>query len=353
MTDMTQATETTHATETMQRVVARPGEIVLEAAPKPMPLPHEVLVETTLTGVCGSDTHAAHGRHPFVPLPYFPGHEVVGVVRAVGSEVTTVAVDDRVTVEPTLPCWECKMCTTGRSNLCENLRFFGCGYEQGGMADFFTIPVNRVHVIPADLTDLQAVLIEPLSTPVHAVRISSGVKDKAVVIIGAGTIGLFVLAAARHAGARRVVMTDMLASKRERALRLGADAVIAAARPDAVTAIRAELGESADVVFDCVAIQSTVNQAIELAMKAGTVMIVGVPEKPVTVPLPQIQDLQMRIQGSATYLPEDYEASIEIIRQGGVTVEDFITSQYSIEQVADAFAASAGGEEVKVVLTHS
>ena len=346
-------TDTTLAPETMRRIVARVGEIVLEAAVKPVPLPHEVLVETTVTGVCGSDTHAAHGRHPFVPLPYFPGHEVVGVVRAVGADVAGVAAGDRVTVEPTLPCWDCKMCTTGRSNLCENLRFFGCGYEQGGMADFFTIPSNRLHVIPDGLSDLQAILIEPLSTPVHAVRISGGVKDKAVVIIGAGTIGLLLLAAARHAGVRTVVMTDMLASKRERALRLGADAVIDAVRPDAVATIRAELGESADVVFDCVAIQSTVNQAVELAMKAGTVMIVGVPEKPVTVPLPQIQDLQMRIQGSATYMPEDYETSMEIISQGGVKVEDFITSRYPFEQVADAFAASAGGEEVKVVLTRS
>jgi 2-desacetyl-2-hydroxyethyl bacteriochlorophyllide A dehydrogenase len=337
--------------ETMRRVVVRPGEIVVEEADRPTPLPHEVLVETTVSGVCGSDTHASHGRHPFVPLPYFPGHEVVGVVREAGAEVTSVKPGDRVTVEPTLPCWECKMCTTGRSNVCENLRFFGCGYEQGGMADFFTIPANRLHVIPDELDDFQAALIEPLSTPVHAVRLSGGVEGKAVVIIGAGTIGLLVLAAARHAGARRIVMTDMLPSKRERALRLGADAVVDASRSDIVEAIRGELGESADVVFDCVAIQPTVDQAIALAMKAGTVMIVGVPASAVMVPLPQIQDLQMRIQGSATYLPEDYQTAIEIILAGGVTAEDFITSRFPLDEVSEAFAASSGGEEVKVVVT--
>ncbi|MCU1635286.1 MAG: alcohol dehydrogenase [Cryobacterium sp.] len=337
--------------ETMRRVVVRPGEIVVEEADRPTPLPHEVLVETTVSGVCGSDTHASHGRHPFVPLPYFPGHEVVGVVREAGAEVTSVKPGDRVTVEPTLPCWECKMCTTGRSNVCENLRFFGCGYEQGGMADFFTIPANRLHVIPDELDNFQAALIEPLSTPVHAVRLSGGVEGKAVVIIGAGTIGLLVLAAARHAGARRIVMTDMLPSKRERALRLGADAVVDASRSDIVEAIRGELGESADVVFDCVAIQPTVDQAIALAMKAGTVMIVGVPASAVMVPLPQIQDLQMRIQGSATYLPEDYQTAIEIILAGGVTAEDFITSRFPLDEVSEAFAASSGGEEVKVVVT--
>ncbi|MGO1538447.1 MAG: zinc-dependent alcohol dehydrogenase [Leucobacter sp.] len=338
--------------DTMRRVVVTaPDVFEITNVAKPAPLPDEVLVEMTVSGVCGSDTHAAHGAHPFVPLPYAPGHEVVGVVRGAGENAAEWKDGDRVTVEPTLPCWECKMCTTERSNLCENLRFFGCGYEQGGMADFFTVDQKRLHRIPDEFSDLQAALIEPLSTPVHAVRLAGDVKDKAVVVLGAGTIGLFVLAAARYAGARTVVMTDMLEAKRERALRLGADAVVDAADPQSVAQIREILGESADVVFDCVALQPTVNQACELADKAGTVMIVGVPAKPVTVPLPQIQDHQLRIQGSATYMPEDYVTSIEMIRAGHVRVEDMITSSYSLNEVAEAFAASAGGEEVKVVIT--
>jgi 2-desacetyl-2-hydroxyethyl bacteriochlorophyllide A dehydrogenase len=339
------------SSSTMKRVVVRPNEVVLIDVAKPEPCPNEVLVETTVAGVCGSDTHAAAGHHPFVPLPYFPGHEVVGIVRQVGADVTTTVVGVHVTVDPTLPCWTCKMCTTDRSNLCERLRFFGCGYEQGGMADFFTIPADRIRAIPEEMSDLQAALIEPLSTPVHAVRLSGDIREKAVVIIGAGTIGLLMLVAARYAGAKKIVMTDMLASKRDRALRLGADAVIDAGRDDAVDAIRLELGESADVVFDCVSIQSTVDQAIKLAMKAGTVTIVGVPARPVTIPLSEIQDLQVRIQGSATYMPEDYDKAIEIILAGKVRTEDFITSQYQLDQVAAAFRASASGEEVKVVLT--
>ena len=340
-------------TVTMKRVVVRTEGIFLTDAPMPEPKPHEILVETTVTGVCGSDTHAAAGHHPFVPLPYNPGHEVVGIVRQVGESVNGISVGDHITVEPTLPCWDCKMCTTGRSNICENLRFFGCGYEQGGMADFFTIPANRVHIIPDGISDLQAALIEPLSTPVHAVRLSGGVEGKAVVIIGAGTIGLLVLAAARHAGARKIVVTDMLPSKRQRALRLGADAVLEADRPDLIEAVREELGESADVVFDCVSIQSTVDLSVKLASKGGTVMVVGVPAKPVTVALPELQDLQVRLQGSATYMPEDYEEAIKIIQAGNVTAEDFITAQFSFDDVAEAFRASAGGEEVKVVLTRA
>ncbi|MBA8794204.1 2-desacetyl-2-hydroxyethyl bacteriochlorophyllide A dehydrogenase [Friedmanniella endophytica] len=340
--------------ERMRRVEVRPGEIVLVEVPRPEPGPAEALVETVVTGVCGSDTHAAAGHHPFVPLPYHPGHEVVGVVRAVGAEVTGVAVGDRVTVEPTLPCWSCKMCRTGRQNLCENLVFFGCGYEQGGMADFFTVPANRLHTLPPGMSDLEAALIEPLSTPVHAVALAgdpvTGLEGRAVVIIGAGTIGLLVLAAARHAGADRVVMTDLLPSKRERALRLGADAVVDAGRPDVVAAVRAELGESADVVFDCVSVQPTVDQALAMADKAGTVVIVGVPTRPVTVPAPIVQDHQLRIQGSATYLPADYRVAADMISAGEVRAADFVTSRYPLERVAEAFAASAGGEEVKVLV---
>lgn len=335
---------------TMHRVTVYPDQITVVEADRPIPQSQEILVRSSVVGVCGSDTHAAAGHHPFVPLPYNPGHEVVGVVAELGDGVTDVAVGDRVIVEPTLPCWTCKMCASGRINLCERLRFFGCVHDQGGMADYFTVPANRVHVLSDDLSDLQAVLIEPLATPVHAVALSGGVKDKAVVIIGAGTIGLLLLAAARHDGARRIVMTDMLPSKRARALRLGADAVVDAAAADVVGLVRAELGETADVVFDCVAIQHTVDQAIQLAIKGGIVMVVGVPARPVTIPLPEIQDLQVRIQGSATYVPDDYATAEQIIRSGLVRVEDIITSRYPLVQAAEAYAAATGGEEVKVVI---
>jgi 2-desacetyl-2-hydroxyethyl bacteriochlorophyllide A dehydrogenase len=311
----------------------------------------EALVETVAVGVCGSDTHALHGRHPFIRLPYAPGHEVVGVVRRVADDVTTVQPGDRVTVEPTLPCWSCKHCRAGRLNLCENLRFFGCVHDQGGMADFFTVPANRLHVLPDALDNRQALLIEPLSTPVHAVRLAGPLTGRTVAVLGAGTIGLLVLAAALADGAGRVVVTDVLESKRQRALALGAHAVVDASRADAVDAVREALGESADVVFDCVAVQRTMDQAIAMALKGGTVVVVGVPSVAVTVPLPVVQDQQVRIQGSAMYLPEDYNRSIELLLACTVRHEDIITGVYPLERVAEAFDASTSGEHVKVVVT--
>ena len=317
----------------------------------PSPVAGEVQVRMTAAGVCGSDTHALHGRHPFIHLPYAPGHEVIGTVSAVGDGVTEVAVGQRVVVEPTLPCWKCKQCRAGRENLCEDLKFFGCAYPQGGMADFFTIPADRLHLVPDELDDRQAILIEPLSTPVHAVRLAGPLDGKSVAILGAGTIGLMVLVTALQHGARRVVVTDVLESKRQRALDLGAHAVVDAAGPDAVDAVREALGESADVVFDCVAVQQTVGQAIAMALKAGTVVIVGVPSADVSIPLSLVQDQQVRIQGSATYLPEDYAESIELIQAGKVRPQDFITGSYSLDDVGEAFAASVSGEHIKVIVT--
>lgn len=342
-------------TATYRRVVVTADEeITLEESPMLTPGAGEALVRTQVSGVCGSDTHAAHNRHPFIELPYHPGHEVVGSIVELGDGAQGFAVGDRVTVEPTLVCRQCKQCRQGRENLCENLEFFGCGHEQGGMGEYFTIGVDRLHQIPAEFSEQQAALVEPLSTPVHAVRLASlGAEDlsgRTVVILGSGTIGLLVLAAARHRNAARIVMTDVLAEKRELALRFGADAVVDAARPDVAEAVRAELGESADVVFDCVAIQSTMDTAIDLARKAGTVVVVGVAAADVRVPLPIIQDQQLRIQGSATYLPEDYRESIEILASGGVRADEMITGVFDLEDAAAAFEASLSGDHIKVLV---
>jgi 2-desacetyl-2-hydroxyethyl bacteriochlorophyllide A dehydrogenase len=330
-------------------------EVVIDA-PVPSPKPHEALVRTVVTGICGSDTHAAHGRHPFIPIPYYPGHEAVGVIEALGSDVNNLALGQRVTVEPDLPCWTCKMCTTGRENLCEHLQFFGCGWEQGGMADYFTVASNRLHAVPDDLDDTAAALIEPLSTPVHAVRLAGdgtldGVAGKAAVVLGAGTIGLLLLSVLRASGVRRVVVTDVLESKRSRATAMGANATVDAGGDDVVGQVRTALGESADIVFDCVAIEPTLRAAIGIASKGGTVVVVGVPSADVSVPLAILQDHQIRIQGSATYLPEDYEDSIRLLRSGAVRAADIVTASRPVEQVAEAFALSMSGDHIKVLVT--
>ncbi|GAA3908978.1 alcohol dehydrogenase [Amorphoplanes auranticolor] len=327
-----------------------PDEVRVVEAAAPEPGPGEAQLRMVVAGVCGSDTHALRGRHPNVHPPYAPGHEVVGVVTAVAAGVTSVRAGQRATVEPDLPCWECKQCRAGRQNLCERLGFFGCGSEQGGMAEVFTIDARRLHVVPEEFDDATAALIEPLSTPVHAIRLAGGVRDRAVAILGVGTIGLLTLKVARAQGARRIVVTARSARSRKRALAFGADAAVDATAGDAADQVRAALGESADVVFDCVAEQSTTTQALAVADKGGTVVVVGVPAGEVTIPLALLQDSQLRIQGSATYLPEDYADAMTLLREQVVTAADFVTAVHPLAGAAAAFADAESGEHIKVLV---
>jgi 2-desacetyl-2-hydroxyethyl bacteriochlorophyllide A dehydrogenase len=331
-------------------VVSAPDvvEVVTEAVPTLEP--GEALVKMSVSGVCGSDKAGAHGEHAFLKPPYYPGHEVVGVVVAVADGVKEVAAGDRVTVEPTLVCGHCKPCRHGAENLCENLEFFGCGFREGGMADVFSAPARRLHKVPADFSDYQAALIEPLATPVHAVRLAGDLTGKAVAVLGSGTIGLLALTAARHAGAGRIVSTDTLAAKRDLALALGADAVVDARAPDLAGAVRGELGESVDVVFDCVAHQSTLDAAVKMAIKGGTVVVVGGARRPVTIDLPVIQEYQIRLQGAATYRWEDFDDAIAIIGSEGFDADRFITATYPLSQAPAAFAAIGSGREVKILV---
>ncbi|MDQ2758260.1 MAG: alcohol dehydrogenase catalytic domain-containing protein [Actinomycetota bacterium] len=331
-------------------VVTAVRAMELRDEPVPTPAPGEVRVATTYVGVCGSDTHAFHGRHPFIPIPYLPGHEATGVVEELGDGVTSVAVGDRVVVEPTLPCWECKPCRNGAENLCENLEFFGCGYPQGGMADQFVVRADRLHLIPDDISDLGATLIEPLSTPVHAARLAGPLQGRSVAVLGVGAIGLLMVAVARWSGASRIVVTDPLPAKREAALRLGADAAVDAMAPDVAAQVRAALGESADVVFDCVAVRSTTMAGIDMALKGGTVTIVGVPAADFELPIRIMQDQQIRLQGSATYVPQDFATAMEMIRSGAVRAEDYITAQFPLDEAERAFEASTSGDHIKVLI---
>jgi len=336
---------------TRRRVIVSGADIVEVIAEAVPPLkPGEALVEMSVSGMCGSDKAGAHGEHVFLKPPYYPGHEVVGVVVAVADGVDTVEVGDRVTVEPTLVCGHCKPCLHQMENLCENLEFFGCGYREGGMADAFSAPAARLHKIPKAFSDYEAALIEPLATPVHAARLAGDLTGRKVVILGAGTIGLLTLIAARHAGAAKILSTDILANKRDMALALGADAVVDAGVEDLAEVVRAELGESADVVFDCVANQATIGEAIKMAIKGGTVVVLGGPRRLATVDLPVIQEFQIRIQGAATYRWEDFEDAIDIIGSDDFDADPFITATFPLRRAADAFAAITAGGEVKILV---
>jgi 2-desacetyl-2-hydroxyethyl bacteriochlorophyllide A dehydrogenase len=332
-----------------QLVISSPGVVELREAETPEPGPGEILVLTMAVGICGSDLHALAGAHPFITLPCVPGHEVVGVVGKTGEGVTGLKAGMRVILEPNLVCGQCPYCRSGRYNVCERLRVVGC-QTAGAMADAFTAPANRFHVIPDSLTDAQAALAEPLSTAVHAVRMAGQLAGAAVAVLGGGTIGLLTLIAAVRAGARAVAVSEPRESKRRRALRLGAAFCADPLTADPVPAIREALGGHADVTFDCVSSQASTVQAIRLAENGGTVMVVGVAAEDVTIPLSIIQDREIRLAGSAMYVRQDVLRAIDLMSDGVVPAGELVTATLPLAEGAQAFKRAASGDDVKVHL---
>ena len=333
-------------------LVSAPGcvEVVTEAVPRLER--DDALVQLSLAGVCGSDKAALHGEHAFMGPPYYPGHEVVGVVIAVGEDVGEVSVGDRVTVEPTIPCGHCKPCLSNAENLCEELRFFGCGYREGAMADVFSVPASRLHKIPADLTDRQAVLVEPVATGVHAVRVAGNLSGKAVAVLGSGTIGLMTMIAAREAGALK---------GREH----GHPACEARAwpsrwvrtpwwtRPRPISQVRFGPRSAKAATSSSTAWRTSrrCRRRSRSRLKGGTVMVVGGARKPVTIDLPVVQEFQVRVQGVATYRAEDFRDAMSMLARGVVDADRFVTATFPLARADEAFAAIDSGREVKILVT--
>jgi 2-desacetyl-2-hydroxyethyl bacteriochlorophyllide A dehydrogenase len=298
-------------------------------------------------GICGSDLHAFDGNHPFIDLPVVPGHEVAGIVDAVGTDAGGFRAGDRVLLEPNLVCGRCFYCTSGRYNLCEDLKVVGC-QTAGGMAEAFTAPASRFHRVPEDMTWTEAALVEPMSTATHATRIAGDLRGSIVVVLGAGSIGLLTMLAAIAAGASIVAVSDPLEEKRRHAIELGAAAAFDPMGSQFIKAVRESLPHRPDVVFDCVAGQTSIAQAIALTEKGGSVIVIGVPRGPVEIPLPVVQDREIRIQGSAMYVEQDVLRAIDLIRDHTVDAERMVTATYPLEQAAEAFAAARSGNHLKV-----
>ncbi|MFE2449829.1 zinc-binding dehydrogenase, partial [Streptomyces sp. NPDC059426] len=165
-----------------------------------------------------------------------------------------------------------------------------------------------------------------------------------------GPIGLLTALAARAAGARTVIVTDPVAAKRDRAVRLGADAALASGTPGLPDLVRERLGGGADVVFDCVSMSASITQAVQSVEKGGTVMVVGVPQGPSSVPLDLVQDREITVRGSLMYVGEDVRAAMSLLETGVVPADEFVTATFPLERADEAFRAAGGPDQMKVLV---
>ncbi|MGE5554387.1 MAG: zinc-dependent alcohol dehydrogenase [Betaproteobacteria bacterium] len=325
------------STEMTRANLISPEQIVLERATIPSPGPGQALLKVAVAGICGSDIHAYFGKHPFISCPVVPGHEFAGTVVAVGPGVRPDLVGQRVTALPSLVCGECFNCRTGRFNICRSLRVIGCQAD-GAMAEYVAVPADKVLPLPEEMSFAEAALVEPLAVGVHAVRRAGSVAGQRVVVTGAGTIGLLVMQVAKAYGAAEVTVSDLVDFRLRLAEELGADQTVDVRQRSLVNWAQQRYGsDGVDVSFECVGVESTVNDAILIARKGSKVVIVGVFEEDVKVKMGLVQDKEIELIGTLMYTREDYAEALRLLRRGAVRALPLVTHRFPLSQVAEAF----------------
>jgi L-iditol 2-dehydrogenase len=309
--------------------------------PDPTQGPDELLIQVAACGICGSDVHGYDGSTGRRIPPIVMGHEAAGIVAAVGTEVSGFAPGDRVTFDSTVFCGVCDYCLRGEVNLCDNRQVIGvsCGeYRRAGaFAEFLTVPARVAYQLPDDLSFPEAAMLEAVSVALHGVVVSELRGKEIVLVIGAGMIGLLLLQAARAAGASRVYISDVDATRLKMAAELGADETFLASGAALVEEIlRRTQGRGVDVVLEAVGRDETIAAGIDCVRKRGTVTLVGNISPLVTLPLQKVVSRQIRLQGSCASAGE-YPQAMEMIAKNKIKVASLITAVAPLSDGASWF----------------
>src|SRR5262245_18986498 len=271
-----------------------PQTVVVEEMPRPRPGPDDVVVAVRSCGVCGTDLLWYHGEM-MVPQ-VCPGHEVAGEVAEVGSAVKRLRAGDRVALEGIASCGECRYCQAGIYNCCPAVKVVGITIP-GGFADFICLPARHCFPVPAGTDFPTAALSEPLAVAVHGVRIGGLALGQRVLVLGAGTIGLAAVIAARAGGAREVLVTARRPQQRAAALALGADRVL-----DDANVMSAAQEAPVDLVVETVGGDAgTLDTAAVACRPGGTICVLGVFTRQPALPAMLVVARELRIQGSFVY----------------------------------------------------
>ena len=367
----------THALEATARQVVFPrrGVVQLDSVSVPPPTEGELLLRVRRVGICATDLHLLDG-HIGDPFPLVPGHEFVGEVAALGPEADGdrgLAVGDRIAVEMLLPCNRCPRCREGRYNLCDRDdpaggdpigREYGINIPRshtsglwGGYSEILTVPAGAiVHRIPATIPWDTAALVEPLAVAYRAVARARVAPGDDVVVIGPGPVGLLIAAAARSAGAARIVVVGTRQSRLDLAGRFGADATVnSRAVEDVPAAVGAALGGAlADVVIEIAGVPAAQRQALTLVRRGGRVVLAGACGADATVDFRADEQLLTReIDILPSFLSAGgYEPSIAALERGAFPYAELVTHRFPLDEVEAAFALVRGKHDdvIKAIL---
>ncbi|TFD53555.1 Zn-dependent alcohol dehydrogenase [Cryobacterium frigoriphilum] len=325
------------------------GAITLSEAEPQAPGAGQVQIAVVYTGICGTDLHVLHGAMDArVTFPAVLGHEMSGVIAALGDGVTDWAVGDHVTVMPLDWCGDCPACRAGNQHICQNLNFIGID-SPGSLQASWTVPADTLVRLPADLRLDYAALVEPSAVAVHDVRRSGLVPGEKVVVIGGGPIGVLIATTARHFGGE-VVVIELDATRRAAIADLGFTVLdpIAVDQVEWVTEWTA--GAGADVVFEVSGAASAVLGATALAKVRGRLVVVAIHPTPRPIDLQRLFWRELTIIGARVYERVDFETAVELVAAGVIPASLLITRIEPLDRTAAAFAALGAGDALKILI---
>ena len=330
---------------------SEPG-IWLEDASVPEIGPNDVLVRIRKTAICGTDVHIYNWdkwSQATIPVPMTVGHEFIGEIAELGSEVQGLKKGDRVSGEGHIPCGHCRNCRAGRRHLCRNT--IGVGVNRTGcFAEYLAIPAVNVFVLPPDIPDDIGAILDPLGNAAHT-ALSFDMVGEDVLITGAGPIGILAAAIARHVGARYVVVSDVNDYRLNLARKMGASRVVNVAR-DKIETVMDDLGmtEGFDVGLEMSGNPTAVGDLLRTMNYGGRVAVLGI--VPDAVPINWNDMIFKGLTLKGIYGREMFETwyKMTTMLQSGLNVAPIITHRFHVDDFADGFAAMRSGNAGKVIL---
>jgi L-iditol 2-dehydrogenase len=334
-----------------------PGNLELRDIGDPKPQRNEVLVEVAAAGICGTDIHIKHDQAFYTP-PVVLGHEYSGTVAAVGEDVNSVNIGDRVVSPATAYCGKCHQCKTGHMNRCtaKDKRILGTSNANGAFAKYLVVPDYIIHQVPEGVTLEEAALAEPFACVVHSVIDKTPVcPGDTVVVQGPGTMGLMATQIAKSMGAGKVIVTGVTADKWrfDIAKKIGADMTIdVLIESDPVGVVNDVTdGRGADAVIEASGACVACVQALDFVKVAGHVTLLGVRGQPANIDLDPIITKELTMSGTWGTLPSSWVTTLRLMSSGKVDVSPLITNRISLGEWEKGFELMESQKAIKVLFT--
>lgn len=320
------------------------GKMGFETRDIPKPAPHQVLVKLEYVGICGSDLHyyeqGAIGN-AIVKPPFVLGHEPGGTIVEVGDQVKDLKVGDRVALEPGIPCGKCDMCRKGLYNLCDDVVFYATPPVDGVFCEYVAHDAAFCFKLPDNVSTLEGALMEPLAVGLHAVKQGEAKPGQTAVVFGSGCIGLCTMLALKIFGVNNIYLVDVVDSRLNKAMELGATGTINGMKEDTVAKIlEITGGKGADIVLETAGTEITTRQAVDSTKRGGMIVLVGhSAHGHMDVNTYGIIHNELTVKSVFRYR-HCYPLAIEAVAAGKVNLKDVATDIFELDDIQEAMDRS-------------